>query len=201
MKKQESKSLYVGKHDYSSLCKVGVSVEPIKRLKGLTNYVGAEIALYYESPLLDNWAEIEKTVLIHFKEFRTGGEWINKSPEEIISYIKSIEYKFNNNEYVELSQRIEREYEIIVEVDSPFNFYMPSGRVERVLKEVVKGVYVDDKYLFYVVYMLDNKKVTVKFNVYKTALLFSRELGNRLVTLDLETSKCIINPNYRIKNE
>lgn len=201
MKKQENKSLYVGKHNYSTLSKVGVSIEPIKRLKGLTNYVGAEILLYYESPILDNWAEVERMVLDNFKEFRKGGEWINKEPEEIIAYIKTIEKTFNNPQYKELSKKIEREEEIILEVEDPFRYYGASDTIDRNLKEVSKGVYVDEKFLFYVTYKLCGKSTTIRFNVFKSALLFSKEVGNRLLTLDLETSKIIDNPKYRIENE
>ena len=199
MKEKELKSLYVATHDYTSLTKVGVSVNSISRLQGFTNTVGSELALYYESPLLENWREIEADVLNNFKEFRTGGEWINKSPKEIIDYIKSIKNRFNNKEYTDLKDRcITIELEKVNEVVNLFDIISFRNVRQRELKEVIKGVYVDEDFLFYVSYYVGKEIKTLSFNVYKSALDFSKKIGLKRVLLNLETREYINNPKFKI---
>lgn len=199
MKEKELKSLYVATHDYTSLTKVGVSVNSISRLQGFTNTVGSELALYYESPLLENWREIEADVLNNFKEFRTGGEWINKSPKEIIDYIKSIKNRFNNKDYTDLKDRcITIELEKVNEVVSLFDIKSFRNTRQRDLKEVEKGVYVDEDFLFYVSYYVGKEIKTLSFNVYKSALDFSKKIGLKRVLLNLETREYINNPKFKI---
>ena len=202
MKEKELKSLYVASHDYTSLTKVGVSVNSVSRLQGFTSTVGSELALYYESPLLENWREIEADVLNHFKEFRTGGEWINKTPKEIIDYIKSIKNRFNNKDYTDLKDRLlTLEEEKVFEVHDVFTKGLIGGKEYRELKEVQKYVYVDDKFMFFVSYYVGKEIKTLSFNVYNTALSFSKKLGFKAVSLDLENKKFIKNPKFRIENE
>ena len=199
MKETELKSLYAATHDYTSLTKVGVSVNSISRLQGFTNTVGSELALYYESPLLENWREIEADVLNNFKEFRTGGEWINKSPKEIIDYIKSIKNRFNNKEYTDLKDRcITIELEKVNEVVNLFDIISFRNVRQRELKEVIKGVYVDEDFLFYVSYYVGKEIKTLSFNVYKSALDFSKKIGLKRVLLNLETREYINNPKFKI---
>ncbi len=202
MKEKELKSLYVASHDYTSLTKVGVSVNSVSRLQGFTSTVGSELALYYESPLLENWREIEADVLNHFKEFRTGGEWINKTPKEIIDYIKSVKNRFNNKDYTDLKDKLlTLEEEKVNEVYDVFTKGLIGGREYRELKEVQKYVYVDDKFMFYVSYYVGKEIKTLSFNVYNTALSFSKKLGFKAVSLDIENKEFIKNPKFRIENE
>lgn len=202
MKEKELKSLYVASHDYTSLTKVGVSVNSVSRLQGFTSTVGSELALYYESPLLENWREIEADVLNHFKEFRTGGEWINKTPKEIIDYIKSIKNRFNNKDYSDLKDvYITLKEESVKEVVDVFKKKNIGGGEYRILKEVQNNVYVDDKYIFYVSYYVGKEIRTLSFNVFDTALTFSKKLKFKAVGLDLENKEFIKNPKFRIENE
>ena len=199
---KETKALYVVTHDYTSLTKIGVSKTLGKRLNALKSAVGAELKIYYESPTLDNWREIELDVIKKFKTEETAGEWVNATPEEIIEYIKTIEYKFNNPTYTYQENDIEAEYEKISQCGNPFYSTNAVGeRTEKRVYKVIKGVYRDDNYIFYVTYHLGNEIVSVAFNVYKSAKMFAKDLGCRLIELDLEAKKYIQNPKFRINYE
>ena len=199
---KETKALYVVSHDYISLTKIGVSKTLGKRLNAIRTAVGAELSIYYESPTLDNWREIELDVIKQFKTDETAGEWVKATPEEVIKYIKTIEHKFNNPTYTYQENSINVEYEKIYQVINPFinNSVIGKG-VKNKLYKVGKGVYRDDDYIFYVSYHLGESIITVGFNVSKTAKNFAKDLGIRLAELELKTKKYIKNPKFRIKDE
>lgn len=203
MRNEETKSLYVTTHDYTSLTKVGVSKEPIKRLNAIKTSVGAEMFIYYESPLLINWREVELTVLNHFSKKRASGEWINETPENIIKFIKTIEHTFNNPNYYYLSEHyIEPQFETISEnTEDIFKRYLASDIVYRDLEHIQNGVYRDENFNFFVCYHIGDSISTVIFNVYKTANYFAKTITKRIVYLDIENKKYIKNSKFRIKNE
>ena len=121
---------------------------------------------------------------------------------EIIDYIKTIEYKFDNPEYYFKELDIDKKAEKIEQVSSPFYYEdVLYKKTERKLHEVHRGVYRDDNYIFYVSYHLGVNIITVAFNVFKTAEKFSKELRKRLVLLDLKNKEFIKNPKFRIENE
>lgn len=199
---KERKALYVVSHEYTSLTKIGVSKSLQTRINSIRTSIGADLTIYYESPSIDNWREIELEVIKKFKTKETAGEWVLATPQEIIDYIKTIEYKFDNPEYYFQELDIDKCAEKIEQVLSPFYYEDISyNKLERKLQEVYKGVYIDDNYIFYVSYHLGINIVTVAFNVYKTAEKFARGLKKRLVLLDLENKEFIKNPKFRIENE
>jgi T5orf172 domain len=198
----EKKSLYVASHEYTTLTKVGVSNDPIKRLNSVKSSIGHELTLYYESPLLENWKHIESSVLSHFSKHRKSGEWINLSPKEIIEYIKTIETTFNNREHNYLTEYIDKQLE---KIDSQFvnPFYTSSmtDYIERELTYIDNGVYRDNKFNFIVSYHLGERITTAEFNVFRTANTFAKSISKRIVLLDLENKKFIKNPKFGTENE
>ena len=199
---KERKALYVVSHEYTSLTKIGVSKTLQSRINAIRTAIGADLTIYYESPSMDNWREIELEVIKKFKTNETAGEWVLATPQEVIEYIKTIEYKFNNPDYYFQELDIDKKEEKIEQVSSPFYYEDISyNKLERKLYEVCKGVYRDDNYIFYVSYHIGVNILTVAFNVFKTAEKFSKELKKRLVLLDLENKEFIKNPKFRIENE
>lgn len=199
---KERKALYVVSHEYTSLTKIGVSKSLQTRINSIRTSIGADLTIYYESPSMDNWREIELEVIRNFKTKETAGEWVLATPQEIIEYIKTIEHKFDNPEYYFQELDIDKYAEKIEQVPIPFYYEDISyNKLERKLQEVYKGVYRDDNYIFYVSYHLGVNIITVAFNVYKTAEKFAKGLKKRLVLLDLENKEFIKNPKFRIENE
>lgn len=201
MKHEETrKSLYVATHDYTSLTKVGVAVEPMKRLSQLKSQSGAELKIYYESPLLDNFLKIEVKVLDYFKDKRICGEWVNESPEEIIKYIKTLETDFNSVEYTCLNCLYEN---YTGEEVKEINRYTVGDTVKTLhnLSETDLGIYITDDYKFYVFIMQSKFIYHISFNVFRTANAFARSFQDRVIKIDLDTKQFKDNPKFRIKNE
>ena len=190
-KESGRKSLYVATHDYTSLTKVGVSINPAVRMGSITSHVGAEMTLVYESPLLDNALEMEKLVFNHFAEKRIKGEWFNESFETVVSYIKTIEHKFNNPEYkclycdVEFTERPEITREVLVNgVDTP-NLFKTSDKF---------GIYFCNNYMSNLFLYQGGIVNHLVIRDYKTACSIATKHKFRIVELDLETGKFIKNP-------
>jgi len=201
MKHEEKrKSLYVATHEYTTLTKVGVAVNPSTRMGQLKSAAGAELKIYYESPLLDNFLKVETEVLYHFRDKRSHGEWINETPEVIIEYIKTLEPHFTSEEYTCLSCLFDNyTSEEVKEV----NVYSLKGSVPAV-KTLIKGeynIYITDDYRFYVFIQQSKFIYHIAFNIYRTARKFASEYKERVVTLNEETGEFIENPKFRIKNE
>lgn len=199
---KERKSLYVISHEYTKLTKIGVTKSLQTRINAIRTTIGADLTIYYESPSIDNWREIELEVIKRFKTKETAGEWVLATPQEVIEYIKTIEYKFDNPNYYFQEYEIDRKLEKVEQIASPFYYdNLSFGREERELHNVCEGVYKDNNYIFYVSYHIGINIVTVAFNVFKTAEKFAKGLKSRLVELDLENKQFIHNSKFRIKNE
>lgn len=196
---KEKKSLYVVSHDYTELSKIGVSKDITKRIKTIRSSIGADLKIYYESPQINNWREVEALVIKQFKTNETFGEWVKANPKDIVEFIKTIEYTFDNPEYTFIESNFIKAYEKVLQVSSPFyysNFKLQ--KTDRDLKEVDEGVYCDSNFIFYVCYHLDKQIYTVSFDVFKSAVIFAKSLSNRLVKLDLDNKSFIINPKFSI---
>lgn len=194
------KSLYVATHDYTTLTKVGVAINPLARLAQLKAQSGAELQIYYESPLIENFLKVEAEVLNHFRDKRVCGEWINETPEKIIDYIKTIQNNFSTIEYACLSCLYENYTgEEIREV------------IKYRLKDIVlnytqynKGdynIYITEDFKFNVFIRQANIVHQTEFNVYRTARKFAIEYKDRVVLIDEKTGKLINNPKFRIEND
>ncbi len=196
----ERKALYVVTHDYTELTKIGVSKDINSRIKAIRTSVGADLKVYYESPMIDNWKEIETEVIQKFKTEETAGEWVKARPKEIIAYIKTIEYKYNNPEFYFAEEQLEKEVE---KVRLEVNIFSITGinEKERELHKVNEGIYRDNDYTFYVTYQSCLGIRTIAFNVYKSAFNFLKTLSFRVVELDLKNKKFINNPKFRGNNE
>lgn len=179
----EAKRIYVVSHEFTELTKIGISNNPEKRIKSIGTTCGADLKVYYESELLNNSLEVERNVLEHFKEVRKKGEWVKESPEKVVEYIKSIEHTFNNIDYSNLEDKIEKEEEKVV------TLFQPLLSIGLELRETTeKGVYKDENYKFYVTYTIKGREQTVMFNVFRTARNFKKYVGNRLIYLDLNNN-------------
>lgn len=196
----ELKSLYVTTHDYTTLTKVGVSNEPLKRLNAIKTSVGAEMQLCYESQPLKNWKQIEQIVLNHFYEKKTAGEWLNETPEKIIKYIKSIENLFNLEENYSILDEVLTKGEVIGEAVIRQNDKEVFDECYN-LKELQNFVYKDSNYNFYVFYHFGEHIVKAYFNIYSTANRFAKNNLKRTIKLDLENKEYIFNKKFRVKNE
>jgi hypothetical protein len=199
MKHEEKrKSLYVASHDYTSLTKVGVAIDPTTRVAQLKHQAGAELKIYYESTLTENYFRIEQQVLNHFKDKRIFGEWINEPPEKIIEYIKTIEHEFESEDYACLHCLFE---DYTGEEVKEGEYYLSNYKVDYSKLRLDKhNIYVSEDYKFYVFVQQSNIITEINFNIYKTAKKFATQFKERLVTFNKETKEFNKNPNFSIKN-
>lgn len=199
MKESIEKSIYVVTHDYTTLTKVGMSNNVTTRIKAIRTSVGADLQIYYESPLMKNAFIIEQEILKHFAEKRIYGEWINESPENIIAFIKTIEHKFDREDCISVLERLEIN-EGATEIGNPFTrivgLHGSFDRVEVELKEIERGIYLNTyNYTFIVCFTVSNFKEIVAFHSYRDAKVAVTKFKDRVIMLDLENKEFIKNPN------
>lgn len=201
MKHEEKrKSLYVATHDYTTLTKVGVAVDPSVRVNQFSTQVGAKLQIYYESPLIENFLKVEANVLHHFKDKRIHGEWLNETPENIIKYIKTIENDFDSAEYTCLHCLYD---DFTGEEVKEMNSYTFDDKYKfiELLTEKEKGFYITDEYKYFVFIQQSHFIYQISFNIYRTAMRFYKSNIDRAVKVDLETGEFIKNPKFRVKDE
>jgi hypothetical protein len=199
MKESIEKSIYVVTHDYTTLTKVGMSNNVTTRIKAIRTSVGADLQIYYESPLMKNAFIIEQEILKHFAEKRIYGEWINETPENIISFIKTIEHKFDREDCISVFERLEIN-DGASEIGNPFTRIIGiGGNSERIaveLKEIERGIYLNKyNYTFIVCFTVSNFKEIIAFHSYRDAKVAVTKFKDRVIKLDLENKEFIKNPN------
>ena len=200
MKHEETrKSLYVATHDYTTLTKVGVAINPTTRLTQLKGATGADLKIYYESPLTTNFLKIETKVLNYFQDKRICGEWINETPEKIIEYIRTIENEFDSIEYTCLSCLFHNYTEEEVKEIAVYNIkdLVPY----KSYKLDLYNIYVTEDFRFMVFIQQSNLIFQTSFNVYRTARKFAIEYKARTMKFNIDTGEFINNPKFRIENE
>ena len=182
-------------HDYTSLTKVGVAINPASRAVQLKNMIGSELKIYYESPLIENYFKIESEVLEHFKDKRIFGEWINETPENIIAFIDTLniegeEYACLSTPFIGYSEEEVKEYKRYNLEDDALIF-----------KNLVRGefdIYVSNDFIFSVFIQQSRYVYQINFNIYRTARKFATEYKYRVVTVNEETNKFRINDKFHI---
>lgn len=88
--------VYIIKNLDTGNIKVGVGVNPIKRLEQLQTGSDSELSLVYTSFLCSNAFSIEKEVHKHFKDKHVRGEWFKISEKEVIRYLEQSKYSLSS---------------------------------------------------------------------------------------------------------
>lgn len=181
------KQLYIAKHPYSSLVKIGMSDNPIKRLNGLKNTVGGELQLLYESVGINEPAAAERLVHSKFKEYRTAGEWfLIEDINVVIEFIESILPDFEKGEYkdlligYELGNECVEMYEYAISNRSLLN---PSY-ILTTYKEVEDKIYESSSHWYYVIYIQGKLKRTARFCNLALAKKFKKDHIKRVIAID-----------------
>lgn len=154
--------------------------------------------MLYESGLIENYSKIEAEILNHFKDKRILGEWLNETPENIIDFIKTLD--FNSSEYACLSCLYKDYTSEIVETIKRFNIGDVYNKVETI-KDIDKGFYITDEYKYYIFIQQSNFIYQVSFNIYRTALKFYKDNIDIVVIIELESRKFINNHKISTNNE
>ena len=73
--------------------KIGISINPRKRVKDLESAGGAKIKLIWLSPLCSNFLAIETDLHERLQDFRMHGEWFDVPFQPLVEYGERIKYK------------------------------------------------------------------------------------------------------------
>lgn len=89
--KAERGFVYVIQESESGNLKIGVSKDPLVRLKQLQTGNSQDLNLLYTSLVCSNAFEVESSVHKAFAEYAIRGEWFNSklAPEDVISFLES----------------------------------------------------------------------------------------------------------------
>ncbi len=174
--------LYVTSHAYTSLTKVGISKDPVQRIKDLAREQGAELILYYESPLLSNAKQIEKTILEYFIDHRIKGEWINLPHWQIIEYVRKLEGSFDIIYHDCPFEHLKENVPLIREID-PGNFKVQN--MQPCIGEDM--IYIDVKAHYYLKYQQGLTEYVVCTMDLTTAQKLKQMLKGRLLPIIAES--------------
>lgn len=93
---QNKQHVYVIKNENTGLVKVGISDNPEKRMRTLSNQSGCKLSLVYNSPKCANAFAIEQSIHKMYKDDREFGEWFSTSEIELVEILKDQEYDFGS---------------------------------------------------------------------------------------------------------
>ena len=86
----KGKVVYIILNKGAEIVKIGVTSNLTQRLTTLINSSGMELYIYYKTPPILNYLEIENACHDFFNEKRTFGEWFKIRPSEAKNKLKSL---------------------------------------------------------------------------------------------------------------
>lgn len=86
------KSVYVAQCKDLGLTKIGISVNPPKRVASLQSTIGAKVEICEWTQILENAREIEAFIKEYFKEFTYDGEWFSLDPRELLYVLPKLPF-------------------------------------------------------------------------------------------------------------
>ena len=95
-KNQNKQSVYIFKNELTGLVKVGVSDNPEKRMKTLSNQSGCPLQMVYNTPKCKNAYDVERSVHSALKQYRKVGEWFDVSENEVFDILEKHSLDFGS---------------------------------------------------------------------------------------------------------
>lgn len=177
-KKLVSKQIYIFENKMYPILKIGISDNPVKRMKQVQGGAGFTLELAYESEAVLNPTTVERLIHKELKEYRKGGEWFEvdvKTAKQIIEKILTVCIK---GEYRDLTLDYQLEDECTTLID--YNIHKAS--IFDTLTESEPYVYENKSFYYYITFNQGNLERTFKFCNKGMALKFKKDNLERLIS-------------------
>lgn len=177
-KQPQSKQIYIFQNEMYPILKIGMSDNPLKRMKQVQGGAGFPLTLVYESEPVINPATVERLIHKELKDYRKGGEWFEidiKAAKKIIEKILTVCIK---GEYKDLIPFYQLEDDCTTLID--YNIHKSS--IFDTLIEVEPFIYENRAFFYYVTFKQGILERTLKFCNKSLALKFKKENLERLIS-------------------
>lgn len=177
-KKIQSKQIYIFKNMQYPILKIGMSDNPLKRMKSVQGAAGFELEFYFESEPVINPATIERLIHKELKDYRTGGEWFDIDAEEALKIVKKIVSDSEKGEYKDIVEPYQLESKCAELLD--YDIFKQTYPSPKPLIEVEPFIFEDKNYFYYIVYRQGKLTRTAKFCNKSIAIKFKKDNLQRL---------------------
>lgn len=177
-KKPISKQIYIFKNKMYPILKIGMSDNPLKRMKQVQGGAGFLLELVYESEPVLNPTTVERLIHKELKDYRRGGEWFEldeKTAKQVIEKILTVCIK---GEYKDLTIGYQLEDECTILLD--YNIH--KNQVFDTLIEVEPYLYENRAFYYYITFKQGILERTIRFCNKGLALKFKKENLERLIS-------------------
>ena len=177
-KQPQSKQIYIFQNEMYPILKIGMSDNPLKRMKQVQGGAGFPLKLMYESEPVINPTTVERLIHKELKEYRRGGEWFEldvKIAKQIIEKVLTICIK---GEYRDLSLL----YQIEDECTTLLDYNIHKSHIFDVLTEIEPFVYENKAFYYYITFKQGILERTIKFCSKGLALKFKKDNLERLIS-------------------
>ena len=175
---EKTKQIYIFENTMYPLLKIGMSDDPIKRLKQVQGSSGFPLKLAFESEAVINPLIVERLIHLELQEFRKGGEWFDvdiKTAKKVIDSVLKVSTK---GEYKDLTKNYTLEDECVTMFER--NILLDSNSM-FIIKEVEPFIYESNSFYYYIVFKQGKLERTMKFCNKGLAIKFKKENIDRLI--------------------
>lgn len=173
-----SKQIYIFQNEMYPILKIGMSDNPLKRMKQVQGGAGFPLNLVYESEPIINPATVERLIHKELKDYRKGGEWFEldiKTAKKVIDKILNVCIK---GEYKDLTPFYQLEDECTTLID--YNIH--KSPIFDTLIEVEPFIFENRAFYYYVTFKQGILERTLKFCNKGLAIKFKKDNLERLIS-------------------
>ena len=172
MQEEGKEYVYLAEFE-SGYCKIGVSINPMLRLKDVSSKNQISVKNYV---LVEGYYELEKILHKHFKDKRRYSEWFEIDFNYLVEFVKNLNYKhiYKEKKYKE---KHNKEFEDVYRIElGKENF------TRKEFLEVMKNENYFEKEI-----TKEMQELEAEFSVFiKNCILFDKEKILRLIKLEKE---------------
>lgn len=176
--KQQSKQIYIFQNEMYPILKVGMSDNPIKRMKQVQGGAGFPLTLFYESEPVLNPTTVERLIHKELKDYRKGGEWFEieaKVAKQIIEKILTVCIK---GDYKNLADS----YQLVDDCTSLIDYNIHTSNLFTSLTETEPFIYENKSFYYYITFKQGVLERTLKFCNKGLALKFKKDNLEHLIS-------------------
>ena len=176
---EKTKQVYIFQNEMYPILKIGVSDDPMKRIKAIQNAIGFPLNLMYESEAVINPVTVEKLIHLELKEYRKFGEWFDIDVESAIKVIEEVLKTATKGEYKDLSKGYQLEDTDTIIFDYNVHNYQ-QGFYDKLIEDE-PFIYRNQKFYYFIVFKQGKLEKTIRFCNKWLALKFKKENLDRLI--------------------
>ena len=180
-KKPQSKQVYIMQNLMYPILKIGISDDPVKRLRTLEGGAGFPLELIFESRAILNPVTVERLIHQELKDYRKGGEWFDIDVETAKEKVEKALSDSESGEYKDILIPYQMEDDCVKLFEynvfkASINYFDNSNIVE-----VEPFVYESKSYHYYIVFKQGDIVRTAKFCNRGIAIKFKKDNLKRLL--------------------